>query len=254
MSAPSIRPRSREFTRVLSAELSKLWSLPFTWLTLVGTFIVNIILSITFTRAGLLDLTGTQSILDIGLTSVSYAQSGFMIFGILAACSEYTGGQIRTTLTAMPRRGIQLVAVLFALTIVLIPTAIIVSSAGLLLTASLIGSTAAPVALGNLVTVMIGVSTYLTLTALISAAVGIILRRSLPSVAAVLGYYFIAGPLLRDQTVLAKYLPDTAGLVMWFPQPDDMSVLTPIQGAIFLSAWLFAAIIIAATVYRKRDM
>ncbi len=254
MSTPGTQPSSREFTRALSAEVSKLWSLPTTWLTIVGTFIVNIILAFAFTSAGLQGKTGTPSILDIGLASVSYAQAGFMILGILTFCSEYTGGQIRTTLTAMPRRSIQLVAALLALTAVLIPAAIIVSSSGLLLTAVFFGSTAAPIAWGNLVSVMLGVTAYLTLTALISAAVGILLRRSLPSVAVVLGYYFIAGPLLRDQTVLAKYLPDTAGFVMWFPQSDNASVLTPVQGSSFLIAWTLVAIIIAAIVYRKRDM
>lgn len=254
MSAPKIRPRNREFTRALSAEASKLWSLPTTWLTLIGTFIVNIILAVAFASAGLQGSTGTQSVLDIGLASVSYAQVGFMILGILAVCSEYIGGQIRTTLTAMPRRGIQLIAAFLALTAVLIPAAIIIPASGLLLTAILLGGATAPIALGNLVTVMIGVTVYLTLTALISAAVGILLRRTLPSVAVVLGYYFIAGPLLRDQTALAKYLPDTAGFVMWFPQSDNASVLTPVQGGILLVVWTLAAIIIAAIVYRKRDV
>lgn len=254
MSAWRTRRGSREFTRALSAEASKLWSLPTTWLTLAGTFIVNIILAFVFTSGGLQGKTGTQSILDIGLASVGYAQAGFMILGILTVCSEYTGGQIRTTLTAMPRRSIQLVAELSALTAVLIPAAIMVSSSGLLLTKILFGGTAAPIAWGMLMSVMLGVTAYLTLTALISAAIGILLRRTLPSVAVVLGYYFIAGPLLRDQTALTKYLPDTAGFVMWFPQPDHAKVLTPVQGGFLLAAWTLAIIVIAATVYRKRDM
>ena len=177
-----------------------------------------------------------------------------MILGILAVCSEYNGGQIRTTLTAMPRRSIQLVASLVALTVVLISSAIIISASGLLLTSILLSGATAPIVLGHLASVMAGVSAYLVLTALISAAVGILLRRSLPAVVSVLGYYFIAGPLIRDQTVFAKYLPDTAGFVLWLPQPGNASVLSPLQGCFFLIAWTLVAIIVAAIVYRRRDV
>ncbi|MFD0716860.1 ABC transporter permease [Paenibacillus sp. GCM10027626] len=254
MSTLITRTYGQEMCRAIKAELSKLCSLPITWFTLGGTFIVNLILAYAFSNAGLQGLTSMQSTLEIGLASVSYAQAGLMIFGILTVCSEYNGGQIRTTLTAMPRRGIQIFAALFALTVVLIPAAFVVSSSGVLLTQILLGDAGAPIVWANLVSAMLGVSAYLTLTGLISAAIGVVLRRMLPALAIMLGYYFIAGPLIRDQADFAKYLPDTAGVVMWFPQPDHARALTPVQGGILLGAWALAAIIIAATVYRKRDV
>ncbi|MGI2295713.1 ABC transporter permease [Paenibacillus sp. GXUN7292] len=252
MSTLKTQSYGQEMCRALKAELSKLGSLPITWFTLGGTFIVNLVLAYAFAKAGLQGLTSLQSTLEIGLASVSYSQAGLMIFGILAVCSEYTGGQIRTTLTAMPRRGIQIFAALLALTVVFIPASFVISASGILLTQSLYGSAAAPIVWGDLVSAMLGVSGYLTLTALISAATGIVLRRMLPAVAVMLGYYFIAGPLIRDHADFAKYLSDTAGVVMWFP-PSDRA-LTPVQGGILLGAWTLVAVIIAATVYRKRDM
>lgn len=254
MSTLITRTYGQEMRRAIKAELSKLCSLPITWFTLGGTFIVNLILAHAFSNAGLQGLTSIQSTLEIGLTSVSYSQAGLMIFGILAVCSEYNGGQIRTTLTAMPRRGVQIFAALFALTVVLIPAAFVVSSSGVLLTQILVGDAGAPIVWVNLVSAMLGASAYLTLTALIGAAIGVVLRRMLPALAIMLGYYYIAGPLIRDQADFAKYLPDTAGVAMWFPQPDHASALAPVQGGILLGAWTLAAIIIAATVYRKRDV
>ncbi|MGA3676130.1 hypothetical protein [Lysinibacillus agricola] len=93
---------SRKITLILGAELEKLVTLPLIWLTLMGTFILNLVLAAAFTSAGLQGAARTQSILKIGLASMGYLQAGFIILGILATCSEYTGGQIRTTLTTIP--------------------------------------------------------------------------------------------------------------------------------------------------------
>ncbi|WP_185602346.1 ABC transporter permease, partial [Paenibacillus sp. 598K] len=214
MSAPEVRSFGRELRLAMAAELSKLCSLPTTWMVLGSTFIVNLLLAFAFSNAALQGIVSIDSALDIGLASVSYAQAGFMVFGILIACSEY-GGQIRTTLMAMPRRGTQLAAAMLVLTFALIPAAILVSASGLLVTQIFYDGTASPIARDELATSLAGVTAYLTLTTLLSAAIAMVLRRMLPAVALVLGYYFVAGPLIRDSVGWARYLPDTAGVVLW---------------------------------------
>ncbi|MEV1199323.1 hypothetical protein [Microbispora rosea] len=256
MTAPTTatRTRGREAAQALAAEMSKLVSLPATWLTLGGTLVVNLILAVAFTVAGLQGSTGTKSATDIGLASISYAQAGFVILGVLTACSEYIGGQIRTTLTAMPRRALQFTAKHLALAIVVFPAAAITAASGVVLTAGVLGDTAAPSTSGRVVGALSGVSAYLVLTALISAAVGALVRRTLAAVVVLLGYFFIVGPLLRDHTPAAKYLPDTAGFAMWFPVADDASAVTPAQGALLLTAWTVALIVFVVIGYRRWDM
>ncbi|MFI9570159.1 hypothetical protein ACIG5D_01850 [Microbispora rosea] len=256
MTAPTTatRTRGREAAQALAAEMSKLVSLPATWLTLGGTLVVNLILAVAFTVAGLQGSTGTKSATDIGLASISYAQAGFVILGVLTACSEYIGGQIRTTLTAMPRRALQFTAKHLALAIVVFPAAAITAASGVVLTAGVLGDTAAPSTSGRVVGALSGVSAYLVLTALISAAVGALVRRTLAAVVVLLGYFFIVGPLLRDHTPAAKYLPDTAGFAMWFPVVDDASAVTPAQGALLLTAWTVALIVFVVIGYRRWDM
>jgi len=255
MSAEVARPRSREFVQTLAAELSKLWSLPAVWLTLGGSLILNLVLSAAFVSAELQGSTGTRDILDIELASISYIQAGFIILGIIASCSEHSGWQIRTTLTALPRRNLQLAAAHLALTIIVVPAAIITAASGVLLAAIALGdASSASVELGGTIGVLAGVTGYLGLTTLISASLGVLLRRTLPAAIVVLGYTFIAGPILREQTAQAKYLPDTAGLAMWFPQPGDASALPPSHGAIVLVAWTLGAFVIALAAYRMRDM
>lgn len=96
---------SKTFTRILGAELDKLMTLPLIWHTLISTFMVNIVLAAAYTTSSLHAAAGTQNILNIGLASMGYVQAGFIIIGIVAVCSEYTSGQIRTTLTTIPWRG-----------------------------------------------------------------------------------------------------------------------------------------------------
>ncbi|MGI5159807.1 ABC transporter permease [Microbispora sp. CA-102843] len=251
---PTARTRDREAAQALAAELSKLVSLPATWLTLGGTLVVNLVLAIAFTIAGLGGSTGTRSAPDIGLASIGYAQAGFVILGVLAVCSEYTGGQIRTTLTAMPRRALQFTAKHLALAIVVLPAAAITAASGVVLAAGVLGDTAAPATSGRVAGALGGATAYLALTTLISAAVGALLRRTLAAVVVLLGYFFIVGPLLRDHTPAARYLPDSAGFAMWFPPADDASAVTPVHGALLLMAWTVVLIALVVLGYRLWDM
>jgi len=254
MSAAAVRSRRRETVQAIAAELSKLSSLPAIWLTLGGTLCIHLLLAAALASAEMQQATGMQNTLDVWLASISYTQAGFVILGILAACSEYTGGQNRTTPTAMPRRGLQLVTAQLALTIVVFPAAAIIAAAGVVLAANILGGELAAVSSGRVVAAVAGATGYLALTTLISAAVGVLLRRTLPATVVVLGYYFIVGPLLREWVTQAKYLPDTAGLAMWFPQSDNAGALSLSQGAILLIAWTLVTSAVAMTVYRKRDM
>ncbi|MCR8656877.1 ABC transporter permease [Paenibacillus endoradicis] len=245
---------SRKITQILGAELGKLVTLPLIWLTLIGTFIFNLALAAAFTSAGLQGAAGTQSILNIGLASMGYLQAGFIILGILATCSEYTGGQIRTTLTTIPWRGFQLSTKHLALAIVTIPVAFIIAASGVLYVFIMMRDTAVVIEIDTMKT-LVGATGYLTLTTLLSAAIGALLRRTTPALVTLLGYYFIVSPLSRDFLPNIKnYFPDTAGYYMYMrPSSDEINVLTPIQGTGILMLWTLIFIAVAIVFYRKRD-
>ncbi|GAB3726938.1 hypothetical protein GCM10027598_46410 [Amycolatopsis oliviviridis] len=201
--------------RAIRAETLKLLSLPATYFTLLGTFGVSVILAIAFSRQG--------------VSPLGYTQAGFIVLGVIAATSEYSGGQIHRTLTAMPRRIVLQLSKMAALLIVAVPAAGLTALAGLMVT-------------GGPLSDAVGASAYLTLTAVISAAVATILRRSVPAVAGLLGYYFIAGPLFRDRGTFAAYLPDAAS--------RDLGAL---GGSAVALAWALLAVGVSATLFRMRD-
>ena len=243
---------SKKITKILGAELDKLVTLPLTWLTLICTFLLNLVLAAAFTSAGLQGAAGTQSILNIGLGSMGYLQAGFIILGILATCSEYTGGQIRTTLTVTPWRGFQLSAKHLALAVITIPAAFIIAASGILYTFMMMRDTAVGFEIDTMIETLVGATGYLTLTTLLSAAIGALLRRTTPALVMLLGYYFIISPLSRD--FLPNYFPDTAGYYMYMPASnDEINVLTPMQGTGILMLWTLIFITVAIIFYRQRD-
>lgn len=249
---------SRKITQILGAELDKLVTLPLIGLTLMGTFILNLALAAAFTSAGLQGAAGTQSILNIGLASMGYLQAGFIILGILATCSEYTGGQIRTTLTTIPWRGFQLSAKHLALAIITIPVAFIMTASGILYTFIMMRDTAEVIEIDTVIKPLLGATGYLTLTTLLSAAIGALLRRTTPALVVLLGYYFIVSPLTRVFLPSIKnylnFFPDTAGSYMYMPpSSDELNVLTPMQGTGISVLWTLSFITVAIVFYRKRD-
>ncbi|MEK5476295.1 ABC transporter permease [Paenibacillus sp. FSL R5-0407] len=248
-------PSSKKITLILGAELGKLITLPLTWLTLIGTFILNLFLAAAFTSVGLQETAGTQSILNIGLASMGYLQAGFIILGILAACSEYTGGQIRTTLTTVPWRGLQLSLKHLALAIVTIPAAFIIAASGVFYTFIRMRDTATGLEIDTMLAAIAGATGYLTLTTLLSAAMGALIRRTTPALVILLGYYFVVSPLTRDLLPgLKRYLPDTAGSYMYMPlSPDEINAFSALQGTGILMLWTLLFIIVAIIFYRRRD-
>ncbi|MCM3257943.1 ABC transporter permease [Paenibacillus lautus] len=251
MSVPSIR----KITQILGAELEKLVTLPLIWFTLIGTFILNLGLAAAFTSIGLQGAIGTQKILNIGFASMGYLQAGFIILGILATCSEYIGGQIRTTLAAIPCRGIQLSMKHLALAIITVPAAFIIAASGVLYTYMMMKDTAAAIDIDTMVEALAGATGYLTLTTLLSAAIGALLRRTTPALVVLLGYYFVVSPLSRDFLPSIKmYFPDTAGYYMYMPpSSDEINVLSPMQGTGISMIWTLIFITAAIVFYRKRD-
>ncbi|MEK4288618.1 ABC transporter permease [Paenibacillus sp. FSL P4-0502] len=246
---------SRKITQILGAELDKLVTLPLIWLTLLVTFLLNLGLAAAFTSVGLQGAAGTQNILNTGLASMGYLQAGFIILGILATCSEYTGGQIRTTLTTVPWRGFQLSTKYLALAIITIPAASITTASGVLYTFIMMKDTAVVIEIDEMIKSLAGATGYLTLTTLLSAAIGALLRRTTPALVVLLGYYFIVSPLSKDFLHNTKYFfPDTAGYYMFMPpSSDEINVLTPMEGTGISMLWTLVFITAAIVLYRKRD-
>ena len=250
MTATAARTRGRAFTDAVRAEASKLWSLPATWRILGGTIALTIILSFAFSTSANLSLGQGVNLLDYGVTAVTWTQCGFFLFGVIAATSEYIGGQIRTTLIAIPDRA----AWRLAATVALIPFAftagLITIVASIVATILATGITVTEVDLGLAAQITLSAAAYLTLMAVLSSALGLLIRRAIPAAAILLVYLLIVSPLLQGQNWY--FLPDVASYTLWFASVPDTAPPAVISWLILL-AWTLAFLVPSISVANKRD-
>jgi hypothetical protein len=154
------------------AELLKLVTLPAIPLTVAATWAVTAV--IAFAAVGDPD-------------PVPLARAGFLVLGVLAASSEYEGGQLRTTLLATPRRWwLQLVRT------------------------AVLGFTTLPVAVVTVLIAGRGDAGHLVLLTLTATGVATVLRHAVAGVVVMLGYYFVLSPFLHDHVSDNPWLP-----VLW---------------------------------------
>ena len=236
---------SGRLTDTVSAEVLKLRTLPAVRAAVLGTVAA---------AAGLTALLATAQNAPTDAESavvqaMPYLQVGAALLGILGTASEYAGGQVRTTLTAAPRRGRLLTAKTAAC---LLASAVMGAGA---VAAGLVGASlalsGAEVLSGASAWPLAGMAAYLALLALLAHLLTVVARSPLPPLVSLLGLLLIVSPLLAGMTEHARWLPDRAGRLLYLTDADP--VLAPWTGGLVLCAWLVAAGGSAALVFHRRD-
>jgi len=210
------------------------------------------------------------------------------VLGALTITSEYSTGMIRTSLTAMPRRGTVYAAKLLVFTTVALVISLITSfiaffvgqaaMSGSGVSASLLHSITIPanafqngpssnvtfsgtivISPGTVLTAIIGTALFVTAAALIAFGLGTIIRHSAGAITAAIGLLFVL-------PIIVQLLPDTWrwDIVRFFPDAAGrvLSVTVGQQNPHLWSAWpqfgvtlVYAAVLvgIGAYLFRRRD-
>jgi ABC-2 type transport system permease protein len=210
------------------------------------------------------------------------------VLGVLAITSEYSTGMIRTSLTAMPRRGTVYAAKLVVFTTVALVVSLITSfisffvgqaaMSGSGVSASLFHSVTIPanavqngppnnvtfsgtivISPGTVLTAIIGTALFVTVVGLIAFGLGSIIRHTAGAITSAIGLMFVLPiivALLPDtwRWDVIRFFPDSAGRVL--------SVTVGQQNPHLWSAWpqfgvtlIYAAVLlgVGAYLFRKRD-
>jgi ABC-type transport system involved in multi-copper enzyme maturation permease subunit len=210
------------------------------------------------------------------------------VLGALTITSEYSTGMIRTSLTAMPRRGTVYAAKLLVFSMVTLVVSVITSfiaffvgqaaMSGSGVSASLFHSVTIPanaiqngptgnvtfsgtivISPGTVLTAIIGTALFVTVVALIAFGLGAILRHTAGAITSAIGLMFIIPiivQLLPDtwRWDIMRFFPDAAGRVL--------SVTVGQQNPHLWSAWpqfgvtlIYAAVLlgVGAYLFRTRD-
>jgi ABC-2 type transport system permease protein len=210
------------------------------------------------------------------------------VLGALTITSEYSTGMIRTSLTAMPRRGTVYAAKLLVFSAVTLVVSLITSfiaffvgqaaMSGSGVTASLFHSVTIPanavqngpagnvtfsgtivISPGDVLTAIIGTALFVTVVALIAFGLGAIIRHTAGAITSAIGLMFVI-------PVIVQLLPDTWrwDIMRFFPDAAGrvLSVTVGQTNPHLWSAWpqfgvtlIYAAVLlgIGAYLFRKRD-
>ena len=268
-SAPAPARGGVTFGRVLASEWIKfrtvratLWTLPLTAVAMVGLAVLQA------WGVSMLEYTEEYAAVDIVSSGTFLGQVVVAVLAVLTITGEYSTGQIRSSLTAVPRR----VPVLAAKAILIFVSVFVVSVVSLAL--SWLGSLPffagmdMTLDLGDPQTqrVLLGAALYLATISLFAFAVGALLRHSAGALTLVLGLLLVLENVFsalpfRFFEVVSPFLPSTAGSRVQFTDDSIANLdamtqgahLGPWQGYGVLVAWVVLLLVPAAVLMRRRD-
>lgn len=193
------------------------------------------------------------------LSGFNLAQLAVGVLAVMLIAGEYSGGMIRATLAAVPRRLPVLwakVGVLTTLTLVtMVPAAVFTFFVSEhLLAVRHIGITwSTP----NVPRIVIGLGLYLTVVAALAMGIGAIVRNVAGGIGAFVGIILVL-PVIASalpQTWgdrINKWLPSNAGQALMSVSSDN-TTLSPWRGFLVFAGYAVAALIAAAILLRRRD-
>lgn len=270
-SLPSPAPKVT-FGGALRSELTKIRSVRSTRWTLRAMVVLTVVLGAIASygqtkahRAPYFDPTA-WSLGGVWLTELLIG-----VIGTLVITSEYSTGMIRTSLTALPQRGLLLVAKAVVLTAMAFFAGLIGSLAAFFVGQAIMSSHHISTTITHLgvVRAVIGGALYLTVGGLLAFGLGLLIRHTAAALATAVAVLFllpIAGnllpPSLQDQ--VDKWLPTAAGAQVWtVNHAPHLNSASPIGAAgPMLDPWTgfavfcgYAAVALAAglILFRRRD-
>ncbi|MGW3986207.1 ABC transporter permease subunit [Streptomyces sp. NPDC004830] len=192
-----------------------------------------------------------------GFSGLRLGLIALVVFGVLVVTQEYASGTIRTSLAAVPRRGVFYGAKILTGAATALVVSTLVVTVGFLATQLVMGDARNVSVLDDGVPrCLVGAVLYTTLLCVFAMGLASVLRSSALTMGILVPLFFMISTILnsipgvRD---VAQFLPDVAGgLILYRDQPDD-TVLNAWTGLGVLAAWAAAAVTAGYLVTRRRD-
>ncbi|MFH8452803.1 ABC transporter permease [Streptomyces fungicidicus] len=242
--------------RVLRSEWHKLWTLRSTWVNLVATAALTLAMGAGISAA--YDGTGEGHLDTVVfvLLGTQFATVNLAVLGILATAGEYSTGQIRATMTAVPRRLPVLWSKAAVLAAVAFPLCLWTNLLTFPAAQAFLDGTDQSAALGDpgVLRGLVGNAAGLTLLAVTALGIGAVTRSVPLAIGAYIGLVMIVPELL-------KMLPHDVvhDAVDHFPAQALQSLTatdsaSPGVSLLALTLWAAAALAAAAVTLRRRDV
>ncbi|GHJ39528.1 ABC transporter permease subunit [Streptomyces sp. TS71-3] len=254
------------FGRAAAAEWGKLRSTRSTYWTLLSGFAVSVgfsALLASIVSSGYDDLSArAKADFDPayqGLQGLGYALVAFGVLGVLTITSEYSGGLIRVSLAAVPRRGRLLAAKAAVLGGLVLVVGEVSSAVSFAVSQAIFAAKGADARLGDpgMLRAVLGGGLYIAVITLLSLALGVIVRRSAGALTVVLTVLFVlpaVGAFLPGSAgeTYNNLLPANAGQAIMAVRPQDGS-LGPWAGFGVLCLYTAVLMAVAWGSFQRRD-
>ncbi|MFF2620752.1 ABC transporter permease [Oerskovia jenensis] len=256
---------------VFAAELHKAVTLPAVWVgaavAVLGTAALTLLNSVGVRDAlvaGRPEDAGYGSAFDTAFASMPIGTVGAVVIGVVAMSSEFTanspdaggGRQIGTTLVAVPRRVGALLAKAAVVVLLVLVTSAVAIPASVALAETIVGEAASStVVVDEAVGRVLGTALYWTLTALLALSVTVFTRSGVvPLLVLVVNSSLVSvSLLLTNLTPLAHWLPDMAGRRLFGDVDTVAGGLAAVPGALVMTGWAVALLVVATAVFSRRD-
>jgi ABC-2 type transport system permease protein len=184
-----------------------------------------------------------------------------VVLGAIAVTSEYSTGMIRTSLTAMPRRGVLYSAKAAVIAVVILITAVVTAFAAFWLGQALLNSThhSATLSQPSVLRAVIGAALFVTMCGLLAYGVGALIRHTAGAITIMVAALFVI-------PILANLLPQAwhDDVVRWLPSSAGDAITGTVTGSHphMFSPWgefavlaVYTAVVLIAglVLFRKRD-
>ncbi len=252
--------------RVLRSEWTKLWSLRSTRYSLIAAFVAMaglgpLIAAVSMARWSHLSLQDRLSFdsIDRSLGGYHLAQLAIAVLGVLVITGEYSTGQIRSSLMAVPRRLPALWAKLLVFAAVSFVLMLVASLIGFFASQAILTQHHVNVTLSHphALRALLGTVLYMTLTGVLCTALGTIVRSTAAGISTFVALLFVL-PGIMDilpssiGNAVHPYLPSTAGAGVG-QAIRDPHMLSAWGGFALFCGYTTMAVAVAAYLLRRRD-
>jgi len=253
-------------TGTLRSEFTKIRSVRSTYWTLLVLLVVCIGIGalITSLTAAHYDQMGagqraTFDPTTNSLVGLYFGQFVIVVLGALTVTAEYSTGMIRTSLTAMPRRGTFYLAKAAVFTLIALVIGMITSFIAFFLGQALLSSKHIETTLGapNVLRAVIGGGLFIAVCGLFAFGIGALVRHTAAAISITIGVLFVVPIIVNFLPTswnddIVRWLPSQGGLAIWDPQQQAHQFTAWGEFAVFC-AYTAALLIAGFILFRKRD-
>jgi ABC-2 type transport system permease protein len=258
------------FGGTLRSELTKIGSVRSTVWTLLVLFAVSVGIGAAASRVSAAGWSNTPPAQRSPLDATQVSMVGLLVLGplvivvlgALVLTSEYSTGMIRTSLIAMPRRGVLYLAKAAAFAAVALAASLATALTSFFLGQALLASThqSATLAGPGVLRAVIGSALYITLCGLFAFAAAAVIKNTAATITAMIGLLFVLPVLvnwLPWGNDLVRWLPTSAAraisATIWNAGPQNSHLFSPGGQFAVFAVYTAVLLVVGGILFRKRD-